>query len=404
MSIPNKKTINIGIVCSPNLGGSGVVGSELAKFLAKKNKYKIVFIGDEFSFRLNREDVEFHKIEKLNHALFTHPLSESALTEGIVSAVIKYKLNIIHAHFAIPYAHCAIQAKEILRRMGINIFVVTTLHGTDVLSLGLEVPETMNHILNQSDAVTAVSMNLAVKSKEIYNVKKDIKVIYNFVDFKNTIKLKNPTRFRKKFAKKDEKIFIHISNFRPIKRVTDTLNVFMKAQQNIPSTLILVGEGPDIENAKRWAKTMKNEKSIHFLGKVKNPYKYLQIADGLIITSTYESFSLVSLEAMTFGVPVFGTKVGGIPELIENNKSGYLAEARHPNGVYKNIIQHFSDAKKITKIRNQAFKTSKNFSAEKIIPQYESIYSQLMLSLDYRSTIKVKSRLKGLNTITPQID
>lgn len=385
----NKKTINIGVVCSPWLGGSGVVGSELAKYLAKKNQYKIVFIGDEFSFRLDKKDVFFHKVEKLNHALFTHPLSEAALTEGIISAVIKYKLDIIHAHFAIPYAHCAIQAKEILKKMGINVFVITTLHGTDVLSLGLEVPAIMKHILEQSDIVTAVSMNLAIKTKEIYQIQKNVNVIYNFVDLKRSSKLESNTLLRSKYAKKSEKIFIHISNFRPIKRVEDTLNIFLKAHRIIPSVLLLIGEGPDVAAAKKWANSMKNQESIHFIGQVKNPYKYLQIADALIITSTYESFSLAGLEAMSCGVPVFSTRVGGIPELIEDKKSGYLVELGDFNSMLNNITQHFSDNKNIIRMRKQARKLSKNFSAEKIVPQYEHIYNQLMVSLNPDKSFKL---------------
>lgn len=375
-----KKT-SIGMVCSPLLGGSGVVGSELAKYLAKKGKYKVVFIGDGFPFRLNKSDVTFHKVEKLSHSLFTHPLSEAALTEGIVSAVIKYKLSIIHAHFAIPYAHCAIQAKEILEKMGIKIFVITTLHGTDVLSLGGEVPQTMKYILEQSDIVTAVSMNLALKTKETYDIKKEVNVIYNFVD-KQLPQLGSHLRLRNKYAKKDEKIFVHISNFRPIKRVTDTLSVFIKVHKEIPSVLLLIGEGPDTEAIKHWASSVKNQTSIHFMGPVKNPYKYLQIADALIITSTYESFSLASLEAISFGVPVFGTRVGGIPEVIENNKSGYLFELGNLKGMSDKIVKHFSNNEDVLKMKKQTRILSKGFSAKKIIPQYEHIYNQLMLSLN----------------------
>lgn len=377
----NKRTINIGIVCSPKLGGSGVVGSELAKYLAKKDKYKIVFIGDELSFRLNKSNVIFHKVEKLNHALFTHPLSEAALIEGIVSAVIKYKLNIIHAHFAIPYAHCAIQAKEILKKMGINIFVITTLHGTDVLSLGLEVSATMKYILEQSDIVTAVSMNLALKTKEIYRIQKEVSVIYNFVENQSS-KLKINNLLRNKYAKKDEKVFVHISNFRPIKRITDTLSVFLKVQETVPSVLLLIGEGPDTVAAKKWAKSVKNQKSIYFLGQVKNPYKYLQIADALILTSSYESFSLASLEAMSFGVPVFSTKVGGVSEVIKDKESGYLTELGDLNAMSNVMIKHFSENKNIIRMKKQASKLSGNFSSKIIVPQYENIYNQLMLSLE----------------------
>ncbi len=376
-----KQVINIGIVCSPWLGGSGIVGSELAKYLSKKDTYKIVFIGDDFPFRLKKNDIIFHKVEKLCHALFTHPLSEVALTEGIVKAVIKHKLTIIHAHFAIPFAHCAIQAKDILKKMGIHIFVVTTLHGTDVLSLGREAYAAMSYILHQSDVVTAVSLDLAVKTKKIYSLKTDVQVIYNFVDFTQSTLSKTNQMQRSKFASSNEKILVHISNFRPIKRVNDTLKVFLKFHARIPSVLLLIGEGPDMEAAKKLAKSMKKQESIHFIGRVKNPYKYLQIADALLVTSTYESFCLAALEAIVHGVPVFGTRVGGIPEVIEHGKSGYLVDVGNVSAMASSMAEHFFNEANVLEMKKQARKMSRNFTAEKIIPQYEYIYNNLMVSL-----------------------
>ena len=388
-----KQKINIGIVSSPWLGGSGVVGSELAKYLSEKDKYKIVFIGDDLPFRLKKNDVIFHKVEKLHHAIFTHPLSEAALTEGIVNAVIKYNLSIIHVHFAIPFAHSAIQAKDILKKMGINIFVVTTLHGTDVINLGRETPTIMSYILNQSDVVTAVSFDLAAKTKQLYNLKKEVQVIHNFMDFEQTLEIKNKHLKRRKFAKPNEKILIHISNFRPIKRISDTLKVFLKVHSKMPSVLLLIGEGPDIENAKKLAIAMKKQDSIHFIGKVKNPYKYLQLADALLVTSSYESFCLAALEAMTHGVPVFGTRVGGIPEVIEDGKSGYLVNLGDVNAMASNIEQHFFDEKNVIKMKKLAIKASKKFTAKKIVPQYEYIYKKLMQSLQLNKTLTIQPQV-----------
>lgn len=373
-----KQIINIGIVCSPWLGGSGVVGSELAKYLSKKDSYKIVFISHEFPFRLKKDDIIFHKVEQLHHALFTHPLSESALTEGIVQAVIKHNLKIIHAHFSIPFAHCAVQAKDILEKMGIYISVITTLHGTDVLNIGRETPATMRYILNQSDVITAVSHDLSERTKQLYDPKKEIQVIHNFIDSQQSELLKKSTMRRSRFAKPDEKILVHISNFRPIKRVNDTLKVFLKLHSQIPSVLLLIGEGPDIEAAKNLAKSMKKQESIHFLGRVKNPYKYLKIADALLVTSSYESFCLAALEALVSGVPVFGTRVGGIPEVIEHGKSGYLVDIGDVTGMASNIAQHFSNEKDVLRMKQETQKRAKNFTAKKIIPQYEYIYKSLM--------------------------
>lgn len=373
------RTINIGIVSSPWLGGSGIVGSELVRYLSKKDKYKVVYIGDNLPFKLNKGDAEFYKIEKLSHALFTHPLSEASLTEGIVDAVVKYKLDIIHAHFAIPFAHCAIQAKEILKKMGISISVVTTLHGTDVINLGQEAPSVMRHILEQSDTITAVSMDLAMKAKKIYGVRKEIYIIHNFIDFSQFSKLKSRHTLRGSFAKKEEKIFVHISNFRPIKRVHDTLKVFSEINSEIPSVLLMIGEGPDTHSVKKMAQSYKNKKSIFFMGRVKNPYKYLKFADGLIVTSEYESFCLAALEAMAIGVPVFATRVGGLPEVVYHKKTGYLAKLGDIKQLASYIKVHFKNDNNILLMRKNASAFSKNFTAEKIITQYEELYNKLKI-------------------------
>ena len=369
--------MNIGIVASPWIGGSGVVGSELAKYLAKNPKYKIVFIGFDFPFRLNARDVFFYKVKSVDHALFANPLREVALVEGIVEAVIEHKLEIIHAHFAIPFAYCALQAKELLKKMGINIKVVTTLHGTDVLTLGREVPATMKYVLEQSDTVTAVSIDLAQRAKKTYHTKKDIQVIYNFINLAQPLIKKSNFLIRKNIAKDNEKIFVHISNFRSIKRIPDTIKVFSRVNKKIPSRLLLIGKGPEITAAKNLSKSINNNKSIFFMGSVKNPYQYLQVADGLIVTSEYESFCLVALEAMAFGVPVFATKVGGIPEVIIHGKSGFLAKKGDIKTLSELIINYFSNNISTISIKEGAKETAKNFASEKIIPQYEKIYTSL---------------------------
>lgn len=379
----SKDKINIGIVCSSSVGGSGVVGSELARYLIKTGRYKIVCIGFDLPFRLNKNDVIFHKVKAVEHSLFTSPLREAALVEGIIEAVIEHKLDIIHAHFAIPFAYCALQAREILQKMGIDIKVVTTLHGTDVLTLGRELPGIMKYVLEQSNAVTAVSIDLAKKAKIIYHTQKSIQVIYNFIDLNHNPRKKANLLVSKSIAKADEKIFVHISNFRPIKRVADTLKVFSMVHKKVPSVLLLIGEGPEFEAAKKLCKSVDKNRFIYFTGMVKNPYQYLQIADGLIITSEYESFCLVSLEAMSFGVPVFSTKVGGIPEVIKHKQSGYLVKSGDIEALSKCVIKHFS-SRNISFIRERAKELSQNFAAEKIIPQYEQIYQQLVSSLTNR--------------------
>lgn len=264
--------------------------------------------------------------------------------------------------------------------MGIDIKVVTTLHGTDVLTLGRELPGTMKYILEQSNAVTAVSIDLARKAKEIYHTKRGIQVIYNFIDSKLNLDKRDYSLLRKKIIKSNEKIFIHISNFRPVKRIVDTLKVFSKVNKKIPSVLLLLGEGPEVGIAKEFCKSLDKGQSVYFIGMVKNPYQYLKIADGLIVTSAYESFCLVGLEAMSFGVTVFGTKVGGIPEVIKHERSGYLVKQGNLEALSKYIIRHFSDMNNISSMRQQAQERASDFTAEKIIPQYELIYHQLVSS------------------------
>ncbi len=372
------KKLSIGIVCSPWLGGSGVVGSELAQYLAKTNKYQVVFIGVDFPFRMNKHNIMFHKVSNVKHALFSSPLNEASLTEGIVEAVILHKLDLIHAHFAIPFAYCALQAREILKQKGIDIKVVTTLHGTDVLSLGQEVPQIMKYVLEESDRVTAVSNDLAKRAKQIYACKKQIEVIYNFINFSTFPQKAIRPQLKKKYASSNEKVFVHISNFRPIKRIGDCIKIFSKVNKKMPAVLLLIGEGPEIENIKKQKETVRNQDSIHFVGRVKNPYSFLEIADGLIITSEYESFCLVGLEALAYGVPVFSTNVGGISEVITHDRLGYLADVGDIDGLASHILTHFVDEEKIHSFTKEAYKASHEFTAEKIIPGYEAVYHQVV--------------------------
>lgn len=373
-----EKSITIGIVSSPFLGGSGVIGAELARYLNKTGKYKIIFIGQELPFRLTVNEVKFHNINSLKHPLFKNPLNDISMIEGIVEAVIEHKIDILHAHFAIPFGYYAIQAKMILKQMGINIKVITTLHGTDVLMLGKESPAIMKVVLRQSDEVTAVSKNLMQQAKRIYRITKKIKVVYNFINHQNLPTNKsNLQLLRKKFAREHQKIFMHISNFRPIKKVEDVLKIFAKVNKRMPSVLIFIGEGSEVNLAKRIANLMKCKNSIYFVNAVNNPYQYLQIADGLIITSRYESFCLAALEAMSFGIPVFSTNVGGIKEVIKHKMSGYLTKLGQINTFSTTILNHFSNSKKIAEMKINALKTANLFSADRIIPQYEKIYQRL---------------------------
>lgn len=373
-----KKPITIGMISSPWLGGSGVIAAELGKYLSKTGKYQIIFIGQQLPFRLSANEVKFHQILPLKHPLFKNSLDDISGVEGIVEAVIENKIDILHAHFAIPFGYYAISAKAILKQMGINIRVVTTLHGTDVLMLGKESPAVMKAVLKQSDEVTAVSKNLMNHAKKIYKVTKTIKVIYNFFDHQNLPNLKTDLKLlRKRFAKANQKILLHISNFRPIKKVEDVLKIFAKVNKKLPCVLIFIGDGPKVKLLKRVSNLMTAKNSIYFLKTINNPYQYLKMADGLIVTSEYESFGLVALEALSFGVPVFSTNVGGVKEVIKQKASGYLIKFGDINAFSKTILNHFSDSKKVEEMKINALNSSYLFSANKIIPQYEKIYQRL---------------------------
>lgn len=372
-----KKQIKIGVVSSPWLGGSGVVGAELARYLSRTSNYKIIFIGQKLPFRLNLNEINFHSIRVLKHPLFENPLNDISMIEGIVEAVITHKIDILHAHFAIPFGYYAIQAKQILKEMGINVKVITTLHGTDALMLGKESPAIMKLILKQSNEVTAVSKNLMQLTKKIYRITRTIHVVYNFIDHQNLPVANTNLQLRKKFANENQKIFMHISNFRPIKKVEDVLKIFSRVNKDLSSVLIFIGEGPKIKSIKRITNLMKYRNSIFFLKTINNPYSYIQIADGLIITSKYESFCLAALEAMSFGVPVFSTNVGGIKEVVKHKVSGYLIKLGNINKFSKTILDHFSNKNKVSEMKINSLNTSRLFSAEKIVPQYEKLYQKL---------------------------
>lgn len=373
-----KKLIKIGIVSSPWLGGSGVVAAELAKYLNRTGRYRIIFIGQKLPFRLSLNEVNFHDVSSLKHPLFENPLVDISMIEGIVEAVIEHKIDILHAHFALPFGYYAVQAKEILKQMGIKVKIITTLHGTDVLMLGKESPAIMKLVLKQSDEITAVSKNLMQLTKSIYRTTRNIRVIYNFIDHQKLPANKPSIQLRRRFARDDQKIFMHVSNFRPIKKVADVLKIFSRVNRDLPSVLIFIGEGPKMSLVKRITNSMKCKDSIYFLEAVNNPYLYLQIADGLIITSKYESFCLAALEAMSFGVPVFSTNVGGIKEVIKHKVSGYLSKQEDIQGFVKNILSHFSSNKKVAEMKLNSLNESMAFNTENIIPQYEKIYQKLL--------------------------
>ncbi len=374
--------MKIGITCYPTYGGSGVIATELGKALALKG-HQIHFISYAIPFRLTDyvENIFFHEVEMSNYPLFEFPLYSLALASKM-SEVAKYeKLDLLHVHYAIPHASSAYLAKQILKGSQ-DLKIVTTLHGTDITLIGLE-PSFLPLVkfsIEQSDSVTAVSRFLKEKTSTNYSIEKEIDVIPNFVDT-NLYKPENACNFRNHVAPKGEKVLIHTSNFRPVKRVPDTIRIFEKVQKEIPSKLLLVGDGPDRSECERLCRELNLCEHIKFLGKQEALVELLNAADIFLIPSQSESFGLAALEAMACGLPVVASSVGGLPELVKHNETGFIAEIGDIDRMAKYVIDLLSNDKKYqifsTNARNRAVNL---FDKSKIIPIYEQHYENVLNS------------------------
>ncbi len=374
--------MKIGITCYPTYGGSGVIATELGKELALKG-HQIHFISYAIPFRLTDyvENIFFHEVEMSNYPLFEFPLYSLALASKM-SEVAKYeKLDLLHVHYAIPHASSAYLAKQILKESQ-DLKIVTTLHGTDITLIGLE-PSFLPLVkfsIEQSDSVTAVSRFLKEKTSTNYSIEKEIDVIPNFVDT-NFYKPENACNFRNHVAPKGEKVLIHTSNFRPVKRVPDTIRIFEKVVKEIPSKLLLVGDGPDRSECERLCRELNLCEHIKFLGKQEALVELLNAADIFLIPSQSESFGLAALEAMACGLPVVASSVGGLPELVKHNETGFIAEIGDIDRMAKYVIDLLSNDKKYqifsTNARNRAVNL---FDKSKIIPIYEQHYENVLNS------------------------
>lgn len=374
--------MKIGITCYPTYGGSGVIATELGKALALKG-HQIHFISYAIPFRLTDyvENIFFHEVEMSNYPLFEFPLYSLALASKM-SEVAKYeKLDLLHVHYAIPHASSAYLAKQILKESQ-DLKIVTTLHGTDITLIGLE-PSFLPLVkfsIEQSDSVTAVSRFLKEKTSTNYSIEKEIDVIPNFVDT-NLYKHENACNFRNHVAPKGEKVLIHTSNFRPVKRVPDTIRIFEKVLKEIPSKLLLVGDGPDRSECERLCRELNLCEHVKFLGKQEALVELLNAADIFLIPSQSESFGLAALEAMACGLPVVASSVGGLPELVKHNETGFIAEIGDIDRMAKYVIDLLSNDKKYqifsTNARNRAVNL---FDKSKIIPIYEQHYESVLNS------------------------
>ena len=378
------KHLKIGIVCYPTYGGSGVVATELGIALADKG-HEVHFISYDQPFRLDlySENIYFHQVNVPDYPLFEYAPYELNLTSKLVDVAIHEKLNILHVHYAIPHASAAVNAKQILATYGINIPIVTTLHGTDITLLGKDksFKPVIEYAINQSDAVTAVSQNLKEETLLNFKIKDEIKVIPNFIDMSLYNQECNQL-IRDKFAKKEEAILVHISNFRKVKRVQDVVKIFEKVNKQVPSKLFMIGDGPERLKAEQLCRKLGIAKHVRFLGKLKVIEKFLCIADVFVLPSKTESFGLVALEAMASKVAVISTNSGGLPEVNIDGETGYLSDVGDVNKMADDTIHLLKDANKLNQFKNNALAHAKTFDLPNILPQYEAVYQELSLEMN----------------------
>jgi L-malate glycosyltransferase len=372
--------MKIGITCYPTYGGSGVIATELGKELAMRG-HQVHFISYALPFRLNNfvENIVFHEVEMSSYPLFEFPLYSLALASKMVEVAEYEKLDLLHVHYAIPHASSAFLAKEMLKGKS-DIKVITTLHGTDITLVGLE-PSFLPLVkfsIEKSDGVTAVSRFLREKTLTNYDIEKDILVIPNFVDT-DLFKPNCDCSFKKNIAAKGEKILVHTSNFRQVKRVPDTIRIFDRVQKEIPSKLLLVGDGPDRSECERLVRQLDLMDKVKFLGKQDGLTEILNAADVFLIPSQSESFGLAALEAMACGIPVVGTSVGGLPELIGHNESGYIAEIGDIERMTKYVIELLTNEKKYNIFsQNARDRAVKKFDKNIVVPHYEDYYKKIL--------------------------
>ncbi|MFT6849322.1 MAG: N-acetyl-alpha-D-glucosaminyl L-malate synthase BshA [Sphingobacteriales bacterium] len=372
--------MKIGIVCYPTFGGSGVVATELGKALASSG-HQVHFITYSQPARLDffNENLFYHEVSVNNYPLFEYAPYEVALASKLVDAVKFDKLDILHVHYAIPHASAALLAKSILAQEGIHVPVVTTLHGTDITLVGKDASykPVVEYSINLSDGVTAVSEDLKKSTFDHFNIKRDIKVIPNFIDLERfTHKAKN--HFKMAIAPNGEKIVVHTSNFRPVKRVQDVVQVFHKLNQKVPSKLLLVGDGPERNNVEQLCRELGSCDDIRFLGKQDAVEEILSVADLFLMPSESESFGLAALEAMACRVPVISSNTGGIPELNIQGKTGFLSDVKNIDEMAQNAIKLLSDDAMLEQFKENAFQHAKTFDIKNIMPLYVEYYNEVI--------------------------
>lgn len=372
--------MKVGIVCYPTYGGSGVVATELGLGLAKAG-HEIHFITSSQPARLSHfhKNIFYHEVGKIDYPLFEFAPYDTALTSKLVDVARHENLDLLHVHYAIPHATVAYLAREILRRQGLYIPVVTTLHGTDITLVGKNRAFTpvVEFSINQSDGVTAVSQNLREETYEHFKITNDIRVIHNFIDLERFSKA-DKDHFKKAIAPNGEHILIHTSNFRRVKRVDDVVQIFKKINEVLPSKLLLVGDGPERQSIEQLCRSLNLCHEIRFLGKQDAIEELLAISDLFLIPSGSESFGLAALEAMACEVPVISSDAGGLGEVNIHGETGYLSPIGDIESMANYAIHILENPEILAAFRKNAFARAKTFDINTILPQYEAYYHEII--------------------------
>lgn len=373
------RKMKIGILCYPTVGGSGIIATELGKMIAEKG-HEVHFITSSTPFRLNRMDPNIisHQVSVNTYSVFQYPPYDIALATKIAEVIKNEKLDLLHVHYAIPHAVCAILGRDMANS---DIGIVTTLHGTDITVLGTDssLTEAIRYGIEKSDIVTAVSDSLRDQTYDLVGPDKKIETVYNFVD-EREYKVQDSSRLKEELGISDnEKVLIHVSNFRNVKRVEDVVETFYKVHDQLPSRLMLVGDGPEMGRINQQVRDLGIEDYVLFLGKRDNLTELYNMSDVKLLMSEKESFGLVLLEAMACGVPCIGTEVGGMPEIIEPGYNGYLVELGNTNEAALNVLKMLTDEEEHERLKAGAVETAQlRFHSTKILDQYIDLYERLL--------------------------
>ena len=373
--------MKIAIVCYPTFGGSGVVATELGIALSKRG-HEVHFITYKQPVRLDllNEKIFFHEVNVPDYPLFHYQPYELALSSKLVNIIRAYHIEVLHVHYAIPHAYAGYMAQKMLKQEGITIPMVTTLHGTDITLVGNHpfYKPAVTFSINKSDVVTSVSTSLKEDTLRLFDIKKKINVIPNFIDLSNVNDEFTDCQ-RDLMASEDERIVTHISNFREVKRIPDVIKIFYQIQEHLPAKLIMVGEGPEREPAEKLCEELGIAKKVIFLGNSNEIDKILCFSDLFLLPSKAESFGLAALEAMAAGVPVVSSNAGGLGEVNVNGISGYLNEVGDIDGMAANALSILKDDLTLERFKKQARQESKKFDINNIVPMYEEVYEKALV-------------------------